>query len=191
MPRPPRDTEAGVFHVYTHAVWGYTALFADDLDRLEFLRHLARVSSREGLTCIAFCLMGNHHHLLVEVEDGVLPKAMQELNFAYAIGFNAKYGLRGHVQFDRYGARRIADENDLAGRYAYVVNNPAEAGQCASAEDWLWSSHAGTIGLREPFSFVDPTRVLNVFRFSPLGPQEALRRYVDLRRKSHGLVTHR
>jgi hypothetical protein len=135
--------------------------------------------------------MGNHHHLLVEVEDGVLPKAMQELNFAYAIGFNAKYGLRGHVQFDRYGARRIADENDLAGRYAYIVNNPAEAGQCASAEDWLWSSHAGTIGLREPFSFVDPTRVLNVFRFSPLGPQEALRRYVDLRRKSHGLVTHR
>lgn len=190
MPRPPRDTAAGVFHVYTHAVWGYEGLFSDDTDRLEFLRHLGRLASHDGWTCVAFCLMGNHHHLIVDVRDGVLSEAMRELNFTYARAFNTRYGLRGHVQYDRYGSRRIYDENDLAGGYAYVVNNPAEAGLSASAEDWLWSSHAGTIGIREPFSFVDPTRVLDVFRWSPLGPQEALRRYVDLRRKSHGLVAH-
>jgi REP element-mobilizing transposase RayT len=189
MPRAPRDTAAGIFHAYTHAVWGYATLFADDLDRLEFLRHLARVSSRDGFTCIAFCLMDNHHHLIVEVEDGVLPLAMQDLNHAYACAFNAKYGLRGHVQYDRYGARRVSDEDDLVGRYAYVVNNPVEAGLCESAEDWPWSSHAATIGAGPEHSFVDPTRVLSVFRWSSGDPREALGRFVDLRRKSHNLAT--
>lgn len=129
--------------------------------------------------------MGNHHHLIVEVEDNVLPSVMQELNFAYARAFNAKYGLRGHVQYDRYGARRIVDDDDLVGRYAYVMNNPPKAGLCRTAEVWPWSSHAGTIGVGPAHSFVDPTRVLNAFRWSSGDPREALRRYVDLRRELH------
>jgi putative transposase len=188
MPRHPRDTAAGVFHVYTHAVWGYAAIFGDDVDRREFLRHLARVSTRDGFTCIAFCLMGNHHHLIAEVADAVLPAAMHDLNYAYARAYNAKYGLRGHVQYDRYGAHRILDEDDLVGRYAYVANNPVEAGLCANAEDWPWSSHAATIGAGPTHSFVDPTRVLNAFRWSAPNPREALRRFVNMRRKARGLA---
>lgn len=184
MPRPPRDKAAGVFHVYTHAVWGYPAMFADDLDRLEFLRHLGKVSARNDFTCVAFCLMGNHHHLIVEVEDATLPSAMHDLNYAYACAFNAKYRLHGHVQFARYGSRRIFDEDDLLGRYAYVVNNPVEAGLCATAEEWPWSSHAGTVGVARAHSFVDPTRVLAALQWGRDNPREALRRYVDLHRKS-------
>jgi len=184
MPRPPRDTAAGTFHVFTHVVWGYRSLFGDDADRLEFLRQLARVSATDGFTLVGFCLMENHHHLIVAVEDAVLPAAMRDLNFAYSRGFNAKYGLRGHVQYNRYGARRIYDEDDLLGRYAYVMNNPVKAGLCEYAEDWPWSSHAGTIGLREAHSFVDPRAVLEAFRYAPEGSKEALRRYVDLRRES-------
>jgi len=133
--------------------------------------------------------MRNHHHLIVDVAAGLLPATMQDLNFAYARAFNAKYGLRGHVQYDRYGARRIGDEDDLVGRYAYVVNNPVEAGLCLAAEDWPWSSHATTIGVAAAHSFVDPTRVLDSFRWSPDTPREALRRFVNLRRKSRGLAT--
>lgn len=172
-----------MFHVYTHSVWGYPTLFADDEDRLEFLRHLARVSERDDWTCIGFCLMGNHHHLIVEVGRGVLPIAMRDLNYAYARAFNGRHSLRGHLQFDRYGARRIAGTEDLIGRYSYVMNNPVEAGICAAGEDWLWSSHAGTVGLRSAHSFVDPTRVLDAFASAPGDPRTALRVHVALRRK--------
>lgn len=182
MPRPPRDTAAGFFHVYTHSVWGYPALFADDEDRLEFLRHLARVSQRDGLACIGFCLMENHHHSIVEVDAGLLPVAMRDLNHAYACAFNNRHGLRGHVQFDRYGARRIYDTDDLIGRYAYVMNNPVEAGRCERAEQWLWSSHAGVVGLGRAYSFVDASRVLDAFEWHA-DPRVALRTYVDLCRK--------
>lgn len=180
MPRPPRDTAEGVFHVFTHCVWGVPALYRDDTDRLEFLRHLGRVSARGGWTCLAFCLMRSHYHLIVKVEDGVLPPVMHALNLPYARVFNKRYGLRGHVQFDRYGARRIYGRDDLLGRYAYVVNNPLEVGACERAEDWSWSSHAGTIGMRPQHSFVDDSLVLACFEW-PLDARAELRKFVHAR----------
>ena len=138
-------------------------LYRDDLDRLEFLRHLALASARPEWNCSAFCLMGSHYHLIVDVGDNVLPTAMHALNLAYARAFNQRHTLRGHVQFDRYGARRIADEDDLLTRYAYVANNPVRAGLCQNPADWPWSSFAGTVGLAPAHSFVDPSQVLACF----------------------------
>lgn len=190
MPRPPRDTSAGLFHVYAHAVWGYDALFCDDLDRFEFLRHLARVAAQDGFMVVAFCLMRNHWHQIVEVDDGVLPSAMHDLNLPFALSFNKRARLRGHVLGERYSARRIHDEDDLLVRNAYVANNPVRAGDCEFAEQWNWSSHAGTIGVREPHSFVDPSRLLAAFSLSP-DPREALRQYVDMRRQPNDPATRR
>ena len=155
MPRPPRDVTAGTFHVYSHCVSAAPALFRDAGDRVAFLTQLARVTERTSWTCAAFCLMGNHFHLIVGVEDGVLPKAMHALNLSYARGFNKRHSLTGHVMYARYGAKRIRTDASLAARFRYVVRNPVRAGLCMRPQDWPWSSYAGTIGLRNQFSFVD------------------------------------
>src|SRR5262252_8976682 len=84
VPHQPRDVAAGLFHVYTHSVWAASGLFRDDLDRLGFLRNLGRVTNKVGWTCLGFCLMNTHHHLLVEVCDGALPVAMHSLNLSHA-----------------------------------------------------------------------------------------------------------
>ncbi len=179
MPRPPRDKAAGLFHIFTHCVWVARRLYRDDQDRLEFLRHLSRVTDQSGWACLAFCLMGSHYHLIVEVGDDVLPVAMQSLNHSYARVHNRRYGLRGHVQFERYGSRRIKDEADLLGRYAYVVRNPVDAGLCSRPEQWPWSSYAGTLGLSAAHSFVDDSRVLGCLGGPFIDPQTALRRWVN------------
>jgi putative transposase len=179
MPHVLRDTRAGLFHVYTHCVWAVPELYRDDWDRYDFLRGLARVTAKTRWTCIAYCLMTSHYHLIVEVDDGVLPVAMQSLNLAYARNFNRRYGLRGHVQFRRYGSRRIEGEDDLLGRFRYVVNNPVEAGLCATPAEWPWSGYAGTVGLRPLASFVDPSRVLQCFHWPEVDPCAALRRHVE------------
>ena len=179
MPRPPRDRTAGLFHIYTHCVWAVPRLYRDDDDRLEFLRQLARVTKTSAWACLAFCLMGSHYHLIVEVGENVLPMAMQSLNYSYARVHNRRYGRRGHVQFDRYGSRRIVDEADLLNRYAYVVRNPVEAGMCTLPEQWPWSSYAGTLGLSEPHSFVDDSRVLACLGGPMIDPRTALRRRVN------------
>jgi putative transposase len=173
-----RDTSAGIFHVYTHCVWISPGHYRDDVDRLDFLRRLARITVDFGFTCVGFCLMTTHYHLIVEVDDGVLPGAMQKLNHGYACEFNRRYALRGHVQFRRYGSRRVGDETDFVNTYAYVMNNPVEAGLCAKASQWPWSSFAGTIGLRRPDSFVGDQRILRCFLLSP-DPRAALRRAVE------------
>jgi REP element-mobilizing transposase RayT len=163
MPRRKRDKNAGVFHVFTRCVYASTALYRDDLDRLEFLRYLARTTARTGWTCVGFCLMTTHYHLIVAVEHNVLPTAMHSLNLAYAQAFNRRHGLKGHVQFRPYGSKRISGDGDLLTRYRYVVRNPVRAGLCQFAADWPWSSFAGTVGLADAHSFVDAAAVTSVF----------------------------
>jgi REP-associated tyrosine transposase len=163
MPPRLRDLSAGTFHVFTRCVYPSPALYRDDVDRMEFLRFLARTTAKTGWTCMAFCLMTTHYHLIVEVADGMLARAMHSLNLAYACSFNRRHGLKGHVQFRPYGSKRIGADGDLLTRYRYVARNPVRAGLCATAADWPWSSFPGAVGAADPHSFVDDWRVRSLF----------------------------
>jgi putative transposase len=183
MARTRRDTEAGLFHVWSHSVRS-TELFRDDLDRSRFVSELARATQRVGWRCIGFCLLTTHDHLILEVRQGELPVGMQELNFRYASGYNARHGLRGHVFAARYGCRRVEIDHDLPERelqvvFRYVMQNPLKAGLCRSPELWPWSSYASTVGLAESFTFVDASPLLGCFGGSPRAQMAALRAYVE------------
>jgi hypothetical protein len=162
MARAPRDTAAGLFHVTIHSVWT-GELFHDDVDRIEFLRELAATVNDYLIECVFYCLMGTHAHFIFGVGDGALPAAMQQLNTRYACRFNQRHDLRGHVFSGRYGATRIHDDAQLEVTFAYDANNPPKAGMCESAAGWLWSSYRGTVGLCEQASFVDDSRILQLF----------------------------
>jgi len=179
MPRPPRDVDPGLFHVYSHSVWAADALFRDDEDRLTFLRELALATARVGWTCLGYCLMSTHYHLVLDVGADALPKGMHSLAFRYASYFNVRHAMKGHVHGRRYGCRRLTDDADLLGAFKYVANNPVEAMLCEKPEDWKWSSYAATIGLAEQASFVDPSRVLRCFADPLEFARAALRRHVN------------
>jgi REP element-mobilizing transposase RayT len=180
MSPKPRDAAAGLFHIYTHCVWAAPALYRDDADRLEFLRRLAEVTRKPGWNCVAYCLMRTHYHLIVRVDDGVLPRAMHRLNLAYARHYNGRHGLRGRVQFAPYGSRRLHDEAELAVAFAYVANNPVRAGLCPSPAAWPWSSYGGTVGARALSSFVNAREVVDVFAGRGIDPRAALRAFVEV-----------
>lgn len=181
MPSKPRDTSAGLFHISTHCVWAVPELYHDDADRLEFMRSLALTTVKAGWTCAAYCLLTSHYHLIVDVEDGVLPRAMHALNLRYARFHNGRHRLRGHVQASRYWARRIGDEADLLQTFAYVARNPVEAGLVRTPAGWPWSSYASTVGLGPASSFVDPALVLACLRDAGFDPRAALRAFVERR----------
>ena len=181
MPRRLRDTSAGLFHVFAHCLWAVPWLFRDDIDRLEFLRHIAYATAKTRWTCLAYCVMSSHYHLIVRVDDGVLPVAMHMVNRRYARYYNRRYALRGHVLFERYGARRICDDLDLLDTFTYVARNPVEAGLCGDPSDYPWSSYAGTVGVGESSSFVDPSAVLRCVELIAGDAMAALRRRVELR----------
>src|SRR6266403_2012421 len=138
MARKRRDKAAGLFHVYTHSVWS-AELFRDDRDRVVFLRELAGAIDKAEWTCVGFCLMKTHDHFVLDVDDDALPLGMHALSFRFAVEFNRRHRMKGHVLGARYDAVRIRDGTHLLDAYRYVARNPVEAGMCEAAEDWRWS----------------------------------------------------
>jgi REP-associated tyrosine transposase len=160
VPSPPRDSAPGIHHAWVNAT-GKESYYVDDVDRLAWIRRLVRVAEQLRWTCIAFCQMTTHVHVLVAVPDRSLPIGMKRLNLDYSTGFNLRHGRVGQFVRRRYGSRRIELGSDLLGVYTYVVSNPVEAGLCPRAEDWRWSSYATTLGISSDFRFVDASLVLD------------------------------
>ena len=178
MPRLPRDAVAGIYHVTAHSVWT-APLFRDDVDRATFLRELVVVAQRPRWSCISFCLMTTHVHLLVDFEDESLPLVMHQLNGRYAQKTNARHRLRGHVFADRYGSRRIGSDGDLMTTFRYVARNPVQAGLCDVPGDWPWSSYRTLIDGGDGVAYIDASRVLGCFGTPPAAALERLRAFVE------------
>jgi len=159
VPRRPRDTAAGCHHVWVNAT-GNWAYFLDDVDRLAWVRLLVRTLDENEWSCLAFCQMTSHVHLLLSIPDCSLATGMRDLNREYSTDFNLRHGRAGTFLRKRYGSRLIGDAGDLLGTYAYVVLNPVAERLCRLPEHWHWSSYRTTIGLSDDFPFVDASLVI-------------------------------
>jgi REP-associated tyrosine transposase len=175
MPRKPRPTAAGVYHVAARASAG-ERLFRDEHDYLRFETELAAALAAWSCRCIGACALSTHYHVLLETTvDGVLPQLMKRLNQGYAASYNARYARRGHAFADRYLAVPVVTDEQLATVYRYLAHNPVEAGVCAAPHDWAWSSYPTAIGRGTRFAFADPALAVAVCG----GSIARLRRFVE------------
>lgn len=159
--RPPRAfVPGGVYHVYSRGS-NRQPIFTHEGDRIDFLLCLDGVVSRSRLRCLAYCLMGNHYHLVVETEDGDLSNAMKALNGRYSLRFNRRHGHDAHLFKNRFGAIRQESDSQLLWAVRYTMRNPVEQGLCAAPEQWRWSSYRASIGLERPPRFLDVARLLS------------------------------
>jgi REP element-mobilizing transposase RayT len=147
VPRAPRTfVDHGIYHVASRGS-DRQPLFSFDGDRLAFLERLTATVDRYELACVAYCLMGNHYHLVVQTPDSRLSRALQELNGGYSRHFNRTHGHSAHLFQNRFFARLIDSDAYLLTVCRYVANNPVRAGLCGRAADWPWSSHRASAGL--------------------------------------------
>jgi putative transposase len=167
----------GAYHVTSRGA-ARSLLFRDDEDRERFLDLLGKLVARHDWACHAYCLMTTHYHLVVRTPDANLAVGMQQLNGAYAQGFNHRHAMRGHVLESRYGAVLIEREAHLLEAIRYVVLNPVRAGICANPDDWPWSSYRSTIGVTPCPTFLAPGWLLAHFGADPDRARERLRAFV-------------
>jgi REP element-mobilizing transposase RayT len=113
----------GFYHVMLRGNGGMDVFGSDD-DRCRFLLLLQEGSIRFGFRLHAFCLMGNHIHLTIQVSDVPLSKIMQNLSFRYTRWFNAKNQRFGHLFQGRYKAILIDDSAYLLTLIRYIHLNP-------------------------------------------------------------------
>ena len=84
MARPLRIEFEGAFNHVTARGNARQKIFLDDADRQTFIDNLGRVSQRFDWRVWAWCLMGNHYHLLIETRKPTLAKGMREVNGIYS-----------------------------------------------------------------------------------------------------------
>jgi len=138
-------------------------IFLDNEDREVFFSIFAEAARRFHVLCHAYCLMGNHYHLVVETMEGNLSSVMRHLNGVYTQVFNRLHGKCGHVFQGRYKAILIDKSSYLLEACRYVVLNPVRAKLCASPADWPWSSYRGTAGIGKKTEFLTTEWLLSQF----------------------------
>jgi putative transposase len=178
MPRKPRPVHAGLYHVASGSTRP-DPFFRDNVDRGIFVVELAAMLALEDVVCVEFCLVTTHYHAIFDAAEGVLPQAMQRLNWHYARAANLRHGRLGHAVGGRYMAVPLEDDAHFLTGFRYVAWNPVTAGVCKRPQDSRWSSYATTIGLRHDYSFVDSGRVLECFGRPRAAAIERLRGFVE------------
>jgi putative transposase len=140
MPRSPRIDFDGAWHHVMNRGAGQDTIFTDTLDRVIFLELLADAARTNGTAVHAYCLMGNHFHLLLENLGGSVPATLQDLTSRFTRRRNARSGRDGPVFRGRYRSVGVLTDAHRLMVSRYIHLNPVLAGLCARAQDWHWSS---------------------------------------------------
>lgn len=115
-------------------------IFETQKDKEKYLKLI--YCNDEGIEVIAYCIMDNHTHILVQVENiQNLQNWMKKTNTSYAIYFNKRNDRVGYVFRERYKVQPIKNERHLYLGIEYIHNNPIKAGICKKKEEYEFSSY--------------------------------------------------
>ena len=141
MPRIPRGHLAGhAFHVLNRGNGGAT-VFHTEGDYRAFLDLLAAAKARHPVKILAFCLMPNHFHLVLQPTRGTaISPFMQWWMTSHVRRYHRHYHSHGHVWQGRFKSFPIQQDAHLLTVIRYVLQNPVRAHLVDRALDWPWSS---------------------------------------------------
>ena len=153
-------------------------VFLDDEDRRRFLANLKDYHDRHGILIIAYVLMGNHYHLVLETPQGNLVKVMHGINSGYTGYFNRKYNRNGHLFQGRYTAILVEKETYLLELSRYVHLNPVRAGMVKMPEEYAWSSYPGYVNKGRALGWIEYGTVLSRYSEDTGIARKRYRQYV-------------
>ncbi len=166
MPRRPRLFVPGAtYHVYCRVARGELA-FDDTREADEFVTAAREVGELHRWRVLAWCLMGNHYHLVVRT--GSIPpwRSMLRLHSQVARGFNRRHRYLGRLWQSRYRARVVDSQRYFGHVVAYVHLNPVAASIVKDPADYPLSGHRALLGARNP-RLVDVRAALDGFGGRP------------------------
>ena len=186
MSRPLRIEFPGAVYHVTARGDRREAIFLDDDDRVLWLRTLAEALARFDAMALAFCLMGNHYHLVLRTQRANLSRLMRHVNGVYTQRFNRRHGKTGHVFQGRFKAIVVDRDAYLVEVCRYVDLNPVRAGLVDDPAAWRWSSCRLHLGLDEAPPWLDSAALLGQGACAGPAPQAD----ADWRRARAGYAAH-
>ncbi|MDT9002491.1 transposase [Paucibacter sp. APW11] len=155
MTRPLRIEFPGAVYHVTARGNRREPIFESDDDRTLLLGVVGKTMKRFDAVMLAYCLMGNHYHLVLGTRQANLSALMQQLNGIYTQAFNRRHGKVGHVFQGRFKAILVDRDSYLLEVCRYVELNPVRARMVERPGDWPWSSYRAHCGLASPVSWLD------------------------------------
>lgn len=185
-----------IYHIYNRGV-EKRSIFSNDRDRERFLLGLEifnttkavnisdlsevepqeRISEEELIEILAFVLMPNHFHLLIQEkqERGII-SFMQKLGTGYTMYFNKRYERVGPLFQGKFKAVLVKDDSHLRYLPHYIHFNPLDVFEpqwrgnriknverCLSfLKSYKWSSYQEYIGGRA-LNFVKTNFIFSLF----------------------------
>jgi REP element-mobilizing transposase RayT len=150
MARSPRLFLPGaIYHVYCRTARG-EMVFSDRDHAAEFVEIVADVKRLHDFEVFAWCLMGNHYHLVIRTHQTPLWRSMARIQCRVAREHNRRHGILGRLWQSRYKARIVREEDYYRQLLAYVHLNPVSAGIVKDPANHQWSGHAALIGRARP-----------------------------------------
>jgi putative transposase len=179
MSRPIRIQFENAFYHITSRGNRQSDIFLSNNDRRLFQEILKTTVSDAHWICHAFCLMGNHYHLLIETPDANLSAGMRQLNGIYTQSFNRKNQRTGHVFEGRFDSRLVQKDAYLLAVARYVVQNPVRAGIVTHPGSYPWSSYLPTAAETNWVPFLTREFILSQFADDESRARIEYRAFVD------------
>jgi putative transposase len=138
------------FHIYTRTN-GAELLFRTEENYTYFLQKYQDHCSSYFST-LAYCLLPNHFHFLIRVEENTEPKAALSAfsNFlnGYAKAYNKLYDRHGGLFQRKFKRKQVDQESYLSQVIIYIHRNPQKHGIVEDFKNWKFSSYNGLISLK-------------------------------------------
>ncbi|PHN01165.1 hypothetical protein [Flavilitoribacter nigricans] len=158
--------ENEIFHVYNRGNQKQPIFF----NRGNYLYFLQKVRYHLFPVCdlLAYCLMPNHFHFLIRansktvakipnpnplINNTAFSKELGKMLSSYTRAIQKQEGFTGSLFQQKTKAKQVsgtpADGSDYVSTcFAYILNNPVQAGFVRSPEDWEYSNYRDLVGLR-------------------------------------------
>ena len=143
MPRPQRiEYENAFYHVMNRGRARQT-IFPDERYNIAFLDTLTEAHQRFHGIIHAYCLMGNHYHLLLETPNANLSRLMRHINGVYTQRHNRLKKTDGPLFRGRYKALLVDRDAYLLQLSRYIHRNPIDRKRPLVKElaSYPWSSY--------------------------------------------------
>ncbi len=167
MDRKRKASEGNIYHVISRGT-GRQLIYETDDDRRVFLHLLRQTIEEAEIELYAWCLMGNHFHLLIHGEMERIATCMRRLCSSYARWFNGRAGRVGHLFQERFKSEPIDTDAYLLAVIRYIHDNPAKA-RLDRTSEYRWSSYREYVG--------KPTLCATEFVLDIFGGKEAFLRF--------------
>jgi len=162
MPRRPRQkSESGIYHIMLRGI-NQQAIFEDDEDYDKLLGTLKKYKAISKYKIYAYCVMSNHFHLLLKVENEDLEKIIKRIAGSYVYWYNLKYRRSGHLFQDRFKSEAVETDRYLLAVLRYIHQNPLKAGLCKNISEYKYSSYQDF--MKNDSALIDINYVYSIIR---------------------------